>query len=216
MASSAANGSSISSTAGRNARDLNALLHAAGELPGVVVGVRLETNQPQRVTDPLLDFGTRQLALQSERDVAADRAPLQQRVRVVLKDDDDISRRTVDQAAVHTHGAARAGRQAAKQAQQRRLARSRRTNDGQDLAAAQLERDVIEDAPRALPVRQLDRRAPARENQIGFGSRRPAGALRSHGAVTTILALSIGTDSCPRSLSTSIQTPSSSGLMVKR
>src|SRR5262245_15368763 len=178
--------------------------------------MRVEADEAQGIAHALADLAAGQLAFQAERDIAADRPPLQQGMRIVLKHDDDVRRRAVDRAAVDLDGPARARRQSAEQAQQRRLAGARRADDGQELAAAKLERDVLEDAPRAVLVRQLDAGAAAGEDQITRRSRRIGSTCRIHCAVTTILALSIGADNCPRSFSTSIQTPSSSGLMVKR
>jgi len=86
----------------------------------------------------------------------------------------------------------------------------------QEFAAAQLERNIREDPSHPVLVRQFHRHVTARENEIRRCSRRISGARCIHGAVTTILALSIGTVNCPRSFNTSIQTPSSSGLMVNR
>jgi len=67
--------------------------------------------------------------------------------------------------------------------------------DGQDLAAPQVERNAVEDAPRAVPAREFHRGVPAGENEVRLGLRRSAGACRIHGAVTTILLWSIATDS---------------------
>jgi hypothetical protein len=104
----------------------------------------------------------------------------------------------------------------AEQAQQRGLAGAGRADDGQELAPVKLERDILEDVPRAVLVRELDAGVAAGEDQITRRSRRIGRTCRIHCAVTTILALSMGADNCPRSFSTSIQTPSSSGLIVKR
>src|SRR4029077_5030976 len=166
--------------------------------------------------NPLVDLVSRQFTFQAEGDVAGDRAPLQQSVRVILKDDDHVRGRASDETPVHMNRATRAGRQSSEHAQQRGLAGARWPDNGQELAAPQLERNVGEDLPHAILVRQIDRHIPARENEIGRCSRRMPGTRRIHGAVTTILALSTGTDNCPRSFNTSIQTPSSSGLMVNR
>ena len=204
----------------QRARDLHALLHAAGQLPGIIVGVAVEPNETERVAHPLLDLAARQSAFQPEGDIARDRAPLQQRVRIVLEDDHHIGGRAVDGAAVHGDGAAGGGRQTAEDAQQGGLAGAGGTDHGEKLAAAQLERDVVENAPLAVLVRELDADTAAGEDKVGVGGDARAcarrAARRAHGAVTTIAALSIGVESCPRSLSTSIQTASSSGVMVKR
>ena len=200
----------------QRARDLHALLHAAGKLPRIVVAVPVQADEPQRLVHPLVDFAPRQLAFQSEGDVAGHRPPLQQSVRIVLKDDDDVRWRAVDQPPVYIYRAARAGCQSAEHAQQRRLAGAGWPDNGQELAAAQLQRNIRKDSTHPILVRQFNRHIPARENEIRRCSRRTTGTRCIHGAVTTILALSIGTDNCPRSFSTSIQTPSSSGLIVNR
>ena len=154
-------------TQSQRARDLHALLHAAGKLPRIVVVMPLEADQAERLSHPLLDFASRQLAFEPEGDVAGDSTPLQQRMRIVLKDNDDVRWRAVNKPAIDTYRASRAGRQSAEHAQQRCLARARRSDNGQEFAAAQLQRDIRQDAAQATLVRQLNRHVPAGENEIG-------------------------------------------------
>ena len=103
IASSAAKGSSISITAGRNAsaRDLNALLHAAGQLPRIIVRVLLKTDKGECVTHPLLGFAAPEGPFYCECNVRRDGAPLQQRVGIILEHDDDVFRRTIEFLAMH-------------------------------------------------------------------------------------------------------------------
>jgi hypothetical protein len=63
--------------------------------------------------------------------------------------------------------ATRSGRQSSEHAQQRGLAGTRWPDNGQEFAAPQLERNVGEDLPHAILVRQIDRHIPAGENEIG-------------------------------------------------
>ena len=137
----------------QRAGDLHALLHAAGELPGMVRGILLKTDHLQRLPHPPIDLGAVELAFDAQRDIARDAAPLQQRVRIILEHDDHADGRAGHGGAAKADRAARRRHQAAEQAQQRRFAGARRSDDGQELAGAHVERQPIDDQP-ALTVRK--------------------------------------------------------------
>src|SRR5262249_28097048 len=122
----------------------------------------------------------------------------------------------IDRAAVHGDLASGARRQPTENAQQRRLAGARGPAHGEKPAPRRLEGEAAKEPPRALLVGSPARGPPAGENDFVACWCAPAGGRRTHGAVTTIAALSIGAVSWPRSLRTSIQTPSSFGVIVKR
>ena len=97
MASSAPNGSSISRTVGilrQAARDLQALLHAARELRGILVGMVAEPDLGQQRRNAAAALGRRHAdRLERQADVAGRRAPGQQRAAVVLEHESDVARR---------------------------------------------------------------------------------------------------------------------------
>ena len=82
ISSRAPNGSSIKSSAGSNderARDRDAHLHAAGELPRMVVAEALELDQAQHLLDALLPLRPVVAEhLERQRDVLRDRAPVEE------------------------------------------------------------------------------------------------------------------------------------------
>jgi hypothetical protein len=136
------------------ARYLHALLHAAGQLPGMVVSAMLKPNHFQRFVDTFVKNGGHNTTLEPERDIAGDGTPLQKRSRIVLEYDDDTFGRAVDRLSAKANAAIGRRRQAAEQPQQGRFAGARTTYDCQEFAAEYVEPDRFED--RAIASGQLN------------------------------------------------------------
>ncbi len=87
--------------------------------------------------------------LQRQRDVARGGPPRQQRLGVVLKDDRDVAPRPFHRRAVEGDDAAGRLDQSRRHPQRRGLAASGRTDDADDFAAADFERQLAEHEVRA-------------------------------------------------------------------
>jgi hypothetical protein len=135
MASSAPNGSSISSTEGSSAsaRDADALLHPAGNLVRIVVLEAAETDQPDHLGDPGGSLARLVAAhLEPEADILLDRAPGEQ--IEMLKDHGARLVRPGDIAAVEAHRPAGRHVEPVHDAQQRGLAAAARSDERDELA----------------------------------------------------------------------------------
>ena len=136
------------------ARDLYALLHAAGQLPGMVISAMLKPDHFQRFVDTFVKNGGINTTLEPERDIAGDGTPLQKCSRIVLEYNDDAFGRAVDRLTAKANAASGRRRQTAEQPQQGRFAGARTTYDCQEFAAKYVERDRFED--RAITAGQLN------------------------------------------------------------
>ena len=87
--------------------DLDALVHATRKLPWIIVDVFLKADQPQRVHHAVFQFRPLERPLYAQRDIPADRSPLQKGVGLVLKNDGDVISRTIDGSTAKIRGAAR-------------------------------------------------------------------------------------------------------------
>ena len=148
ISSSAPNGSSIRSSAGSNderARDRDALLHPARELPGPA---RLETGQLdelEHLGDPLLPpRPVPAEQLERQRDVPHHRPPVVE--DRVLEDDSVVvvEAGLVRRLPVHEQRPRARLDQVADDAEERRLAAARRADERDELPRRDLEIDVLE------------------------------------------------------------------------
>ena len=148
-------GSSHSSSVGighDRARDADALLLAAGQLPRIVLGALGEADDFQRDARALSPLRLRQLRQQQRQlDVLLGRQHGQQVVE--LEDEPDVLRaplrelaaaQRADGHAVDLDGAARGRVESADQVQQRRLAGPRRPHQRQKVALRDFEVDALE------------------------------------------------------------------------
>src|SRR5678815_2998682 len=140
-ASSAPNGSSSSSTRGRAALAL-----AARQLRRQAVLEALELDQREQLAHARVDLGLGALAdAQRERDVLVDVEVAKQRVVLEHQADVALARRLRREVhAVEQRAAAVGALEAGQDAQQRGLARPRRAEQGDQPAARDLERDLVE------------------------------------------------------------------------
>jgi len=123
--------------------DLQSLLHAAGHLRRIFAGEGQEADAFQERGDPLAPRPARRPhRLERQRDVALRRAPGQQRLRIVLEDDRDVPARSLDRRSGEGDLAAGRGYQSGGYAQRRRLAAAGRTDDADDLAPPDIEREL--------------------------------------------------------------------------
>ena len=103
-ASTEANGSSSSSTCGsrdERPRDRDALLHPAGELPGIRPRDSFQADLGERGFGARSALGPGQpMSAERERDVSHDVEPREERAAVVLEDDGELARRPQDRAAL--------------------------------------------------------------------------------------------------------------------
>jgi hypothetical protein len=163
IASSAPKGSSIS---------IDALLHAARELPGIIIGIFLEPDHLQCLADALFLCRAFDASFETQSDVACDAAPLQQGMRIILKDNHDAVGRLGHGVAAKAHAAAGHGLEPAEDAQQGRLAGTGCADDREEFATLDVEADVLDDRALQALVPKLKR------NPLG---RKEAGAvLRCH------------------------------------
>ena len=130
---------------GERARDRDALLHAAGELPRWCSREALKLDELEHLVDPLLPallVPARELERQG--DVLRDRAPLVE--HCILEDDPVVvvAAGLPRGLAVDGRAAARRLDQVADDAQQRRLAAAGRADQRDELARLDLEIDVLE------------------------------------------------------------------------
>ena len=127
------------------AGDRDTLLHAARELPRVLRGDAVEAHLGEDGLGSRTPFLLRQLgATEWKHDVPNDGQPGEERAAVVLEHDCHFSRRCVHRLAVEQHDALGRWHQTADEAEERRLAAPRRTHDCQELALADVERDLGE------------------------------------------------------------------------
>jgi hypothetical protein len=126
-------------------RDRDALLHATGQLPGIVP---LEAGKPNGVQQRhgmlgLLGGGLMLDAVHAEQDIAEIGLPRQQRAAVVLEDDRHAFRgAAANRGAREPHDTAIGCQQARKRQQQRGLATPRRPDDRNELAFAHAKTDA--------------------------------------------------------------------------
>src|SRR5205823_11250581 len=87
--------------AGERARDRDALLHAAGELIRVIALEGREPDDRQVPRDTTATLVRRQVeVLEGEADVTFDRAPGEERLPVLLEQNDELRRRAGDAATL--------------------------------------------------------------------------------------------------------------------
>src|ERR1700753_2586638 len=175
MASSAAKGSSISMTAGRSAsaRNLHPLLHAAGQLPGIIVRTTEQSHEVEHLPDPIGAFLAWQCTFDTERYVVGDRSPLQQGVGIVLEYTDDVLGRSGHDPALDQHIARRWLQQAAEHSQQCRLAGARGTDDAQEFRVMDLETDIVNDRTWSVAQSESHAGRTALEHRIRHLERGP-------------------------------------------
>ena len=143
---------------------VRALLHAARELPGILVGKIGETDRLQQLHGALHVLGAmaaeaalvRLDHLHGQEDVVHRRAPRHQ--GRILERHADALDRTRHLGAVDPHLAARGRQQAGDQLHDSRLAAARRPDDGDELALVDAERGIGKGQGRVLaqPVGQAD------------------------------------------------------------
>ncbi len=130
---------------GEAARDRHALLHAARELPRVLVDRAGQADGLDGLVDLLAALLLAHLlAPQREGDVLADLHPRIQRAAVVLEDERHPLGRLGHRLAAQLDGARGRREQPRDGLQQRRLAAPRRADDAQELALGDLEAEVLD------------------------------------------------------------------------
>src|SRR5215208_2486968 len=122
--------------ADQSARNADALLHAAGELIGIIVLVAFKPNQADvfEATRARVAGGKLLEAVQAELDVLNDAAPREDRLGVLLEDIDHPLGRAHYGFAIEHDLALGRQLQSRDQLEQRRLAAARRTDDRQEAA----------------------------------------------------------------------------------
>ena len=140
--------------AGQGAHDSDALLHAAGELDGILPLVPLEVGQLEQLVQPrLLFFPGLPGYPQRVEDVRPNGHPRKE--RVVLKDVAAFHARPLDGAPLQSDLPLRAGLEPGQDSQQGRLATPRRAQQRDELPLTHLEREVVDNGPHEpLPVRE--------------------------------------------------------------
>ena len=140
---------------GQRAGDCDTLLHAARELPRMVLPEPLKLDELEHLVDARLPLRSVPAGeLERQRDVLRHRPPLVE--HGVLEDDAVVvvAPRLTGRLAVHLDVAARRLDQVADDPQQRRLAAPRRADERDELAVLDLELDVLERRRPALePLR---------------------------------------------------------------
>ena len=126
------------------AGDADTLPHAAGKLRGIGAGEVRQPHEGQRVIDAAADFRRgHAAATQAERGVVPHRQP--RKAGILLKDDADAVRHLArDWTALERHRAGRGLLEAGQHLQQSGLAAAGRTDDGEKLAASEVEIDRSE------------------------------------------------------------------------
>jgi hypothetical protein len=128
--------------------DGNALSHPTRELVWIAVFESTQSDEIDHLRDALCAiFRGRAAHLESEADVAFDRAPRKR--RIFLKDDADARVRALMRNAVERDRAARGRLQARDQLEQRALTASRDPDKRNEFALANLERNVFQCDKRA-------------------------------------------------------------------
>ena len=142
---------------GQRARHRDALLLAAGELRRQAVVHAIERHQPQQLRAPLAPLRRPHAPdAQRELDVLAHRHVAEE--RVVLEHETNAALAGVhegDVAPVQRDAAVIDAGQAGNSAQQRALAAAARPEQHEELAARDLERDVVDDGHAAVAFRDL-------------------------------------------------------------
>jgi hypothetical protein len=130
---------------GQRPGDGDPLLHAAGQLPRVLVRGVGEAHRGQRGQGGGIARGAAALrAAKRQRHVVADAQPRVQRAAVVLEDDGEPVGHAGDRRAVQDDPAAGGLEQAGDAAQQRGFAAAGRPDDGDQLAVGRLEADPLD------------------------------------------------------------------------
>jgi hypothetical protein len=139
----------------QRARERHALLLAPGELARQPVAEPFEAHQAQRLGDLVPDGARREAAhLEPERDVLGRREVGEQ--RVALKDEPGVppvGRQRRDVPRPEPHAARRGLDEPADHAERRRLAAPARSQQDDQLALLDRERDVADDPVLAVPLR---------------------------------------------------------------
>ena len=130
----------------QGARQRHALLLAARELLRLAVGEGHELRRRKDGIDAVADFPCRQpFHLQPVGDISPDAHVREQRVGLEHQDDGPLVGRRAGNVAPVEHDAAFAGRlETGQHAQQRGLAASRRTEQGEELVLADVEADAVD------------------------------------------------------------------------
>ena len=137
------------------ARDLQALLHAAGHLRRIFLGVAGQADLAQQLVDAAGALGARHAArLQRQRDVAGGGAPRQQRLAVILEHDRDLAARLEHRLAVE--GDLAAGRliEAGREPQRGGLAAARGADDAEEFAGPHVKAEILDNGLAAKPKRR--------------------------------------------------------------
>ena len=125
------------------ARDRDALLHAARELPWVVVDEAREADGLERLLDEPRPLRPRELLVaQGQEHVVAHGRPRHQRAVVLLEDDRHLLGRRGHPLSVQDDLAARRAHEACDALEQRGLAASRRADHAHELPLGDRERDA--------------------------------------------------------------------------
>ena len=169
--SSAASGSSSSSTCGRRASErasATRCLLAAGELVGLSLLHALELDQRHHLGDARIDLGARHAsAFQAERDIVAHRQMRKQRVVLEHHVDGTLMRQDLRDVAASEQDTAFVRRlEAGEHAQQRGLAAAARAKQGKEFAGADIERELVD---RAKVAEFLRHSLDAQQRHVGCG-----------------------------------------------
>ena len=142
---------------GERARDRDALLLAAGELGRQALVHALERDQLQELLAPGQAVGPLHAPdAQRELDVVRDAHVAEQRVVLEHEADAAVARHDAgDVAPVQGHPAVVDLDQARDRAQERALAAARRAEQHEELALLDLDRDVVDDRQRLIPLGHL-------------------------------------------------------------
>ena len=151
----------------QRARERDALALAAGELVRHALDERLHAHELQDVRHPVVDLALRDPVLpQTEGDVLLHVHVREERIGLEHHVDGPlVGRRRGDVHAVDPDAALGRALESGHHAQQRRLAGARAAEQAEDLAAVDVERDVVDGDEVAEPLGQL------LEPDIGLGAR---------------------------------------------
>ena len=150
------------------AGDADTLPHAAGKLRGIGAGEVRQSHEGQRVIDAAADFRVDDaVTTQAERGVVPHRQP--RKASILLEDDADAVRHLArDWTALERHRAGGGLLQAGQHLQQSGLAAAGRTDDGEKLAALQVELDRVRAHEPVACRRPPDRSASRPRGRRGF------------------------------------------------
>ena len=119
------------------AGDLQPLLHAAGHLGRIFVGVAGKADAFEQFRDPRRALAARHApGFQRQRDIARRGAPRQQRLAIILKHDRDVAARTSDRLAGECHLSAGRLEEPCGEPQRVVLPQPDGADDAEELAAA--------------------------------------------------------------------------------